>query len=139
MSSFGTRSLSRLGTCHQELQEVCFEVIPVLDFTIVWGRRGEVAQNSAFANGYSNVPWPESAHNALEPLLSDAVDVAPWHTKRPHIRWNAEREFVLLAGHILQAAAALGIELTWGGDWDSDRDLYDRNLPFDLGHFERKP
>jgi hypothetical protein len=139
VSSFGEQSLARLGTCHQELQEVCFAVIPFYDFTIIWGRRGEQAQNLAYSDGYSTKPWPESNHNAIAPLLSDAVDIAPWHEKLPHIRWNAEREFVQLSGYILQAAAALGIELTWGGDWDSDRDLYDRNLPFDLGHFERKP
>jgi hypothetical protein len=67
------------------------------------------------------------------------VDIAPWHAKRPHIRWDAEREFVLLAGHILQAAASLGISLRWGANWDQDQDLYDTNRPFDAGHFERTP
>jgi len=138
MPSFGTASLGRIETCHPEIQEVCFEVIPVYDFTVIWGRRGEGPQDEAFANGFSNVPWPESKHNAIEPLLSDAIDIAPWFTARPHIRWDHEREFIQLSGYILMAAAALGVELTWGGDWDSDRDLYDRNLPFDLGHFERK-
>ena len=137
MPSFGTRSMERLITCHVEIQEVCFEVIPVTDFTVIWGARGEEAQNEAFANGYSNVPWPESRHNAIAPGLSDAIDIAPWHTKRPHIRWDHEREFVKLSGHMMQAAAALGIQLRWGGDWDQDQDLYDRNIPFDLGHFER--
>jgi hypothetical protein len=137
MASFGTRSLERLRTCHTEIQEVCFEVIPVYDFTVIWGRRGEEPQNEAFAQGFSTKPWPESKHNALEPLLSDAIDIAPWHTTRPHIRWGNEREFVYLAGHIMQAAATLGIELIWGGNWDQDQDLYDLNKPFDLGHFER--
>jgi peptidoglycan L-alanyl-D-glutamate endopeptidase CwlK len=138
MTSFGERSLSRLATCHTEIQEVCFEVIPVYDFTIICGRRGEQAQNSAFANGYSNVSWPESRHNAIPPGLSEAIDIAPWFAKRPHIRWDHEREFIQLSGYILQAAFTLGVELRWGGDWDSDRDLYDINKPFDLGHFERK-
>jgi peptidoglycan L-alanyl-D-glutamate endopeptidase CwlK len=137
MSSFGERSLNRLTTCHAEIQEVCFEVIPVYDFTIICGRRGEMAQNSAFANGYSNAPWPESRHNAIAPLLSDAIDIAPWFAKAPHIRWDHEREFIQLSGYILQAAFTLGVELRYGGDWDSDRDLYDLNKPFDLAHFER--
>jgi hypothetical protein len=38
---------------------------------------------------------------------------------------------------MMQAAAALGVKLRWGGNWDMDDDLYDRNKPFDLGHFER--
>jgi peptidoglycan L-alanyl-D-glutamate endopeptidase CwlK len=137
MSSFGERSLSRLTTCHAELQEVCFEVIPFYNFTIIWGRRGEQAQNLAYSDGYSTKPWPESNHNAIAPLLSEAVDIAPWFAERPHIRWDHELEFVQLSGYILQAAASLGVELRYGGDWDSDRDLYDFNKPFDLGHFER--
>jgi hypothetical protein len=70
------------------------------------------------------------------PELSRAVDIAPWFSVKPHIRWDHEREFVYLAGHMMMAAAALGVDLRWGGDWDSDQDLYDSNKPFDLGHFE---
>ena len=137
MSAYGRTSLAKLETCHIEIVDVCKLVIPHYDHTIIWGRRGETTQNEAFALGFSNVPWPESNHNAIRPGLSDAVDIAPWHSIKPHIRWNAELEFVYLAGHMMMAAAALGVKLRWGGDWDADRDLYDRNRPFDLGHFER--
>ena len=137
MSAYGTTSLGRLKTCHPEIVQVCFAVIPHHDHTIIWGARGEVEQNKAFFDGYSNKPWPKSKHNAELPEFSDAVDIAPWHTATPHIRWESEREFIYLAGHMMQAAAALGIKLRWGGDWDADHDLYDINKPFDLGHFER--
>jgi len=138
MSKFGSTSLNKLETCHDEIVQVCFEVIPVYDFTVLWGARGEVAQNQAFDLGHSLVRWPNSKHNVEPPNLSDAIDIAPWHVTAPHIRWDSEREFVYLAGHVMQAAAALGVKLRWGGDWDSDHDLYDRNKPFDLGHFERR-
>jgi len=137
MNAYGPTSLARLETCHPEIVEVCFEVIPVFDHTILCGIRDEAAQDEAYRTGHSNARWPQSRHNATPPGLSDAVDIAPWHLAPPHIRWDAEREFILLAGHILQAAAALGVRLRWGGDWDQDRDLYDRNIPFDLGHYER--
>ena len=67
---------------------------------------------------------------------SRAVDIAPWNPVPPHIRWNNEREFVFLAGRMVQAARSIGVKLRWGGDWDMDNDLYDLNKPFDLGHFE---
>jgi hypothetical protein len=137
LSSFGQRSLGRLDTCPQELKEVCFEVVPVYNCTVICGARGEREQTEAYENGYSNAPWPQSKHNAVFPGKSNAIDIAPWFPDKPHIRWNHEREFVYLAGHIMQAAQTLGIELRWGGDWDQDKDLFDRNLPFDLGHFER--
>jgi hypothetical protein len=137
MSHFGKASLVKLEGCHVELVDVCKLVVPHYDHTIIWGRRGEVAQNEAFATGFSTKPWPESNHNAIPPALSEAVDIAPYHTDRPHIRWDAEREFVFLAGHMMMAAAALGVSLIWGGNWRGNQDLYDRNKPFDLGHFER--
>jgi len=137
MPRFGKASLDKLATCHSELRIVCGAVIPYMDFTIIWGARGMEPQNEAFAKGFSHVPWPESKHNAIPPDLSDAVDIAPWHTERPHIRWKNENEFIYLAGRMMQAASSLGIKLRWGGDWDRDQDLYDVNKPFDLGHFER--
>ena len=137
MPSFGTQSTARLSTVDEGLRDVCYRVIPVLDFTVIWGMRGEDAQNRCYREGTSTKPWPESLHNAVLPSLSMAVDIAPWFSERPHIRWNHEREFVKLAGHMMQAAHELGVELRWGGDWDQDQDLYDRNVPFDLGHFER--
>lgn len=137
MFNFGSRSMSRLITCHSDIQIVCHAVISHSDFTVICGRRGEEAQNEAFDTGHSRVQWPNSKHNAIEPDLSEAVDIAPWHSDMPHIRWGNEREFVSLAGRMLQAAEAIGIRLRWGGDWDMDQDLYDINKPFDLGHFER--
>jgi peptidoglycan L-alanyl-D-glutamate endopeptidase CwlK len=138
MPHFGFRSSELLATCHPEIGAICRAVIPEQDFTIICGLREEKAQAEAFVTGHSSVEWPDSKHNVVPPEeLSDAVDVAPWFMVRPHIRWDHEREFILLAGRILQAAAALSIRLRWGGDWDQDQNLYDRNVPFDLGHFER--
>jgi len=137
VSSFGSDSLAKLAGCHEEIVRVCWKVIPIYDFTVVWGARGEASQNLAFSTGFSTKPWPLSKHNAIAPELSDAIDIAPWHRDKPHIRWPNEREFIYLAGHIMQAAADWQIKIRWGGDWDSDRDLYDTNKPFDLGHFER--
>ncbi len=145
MPSFGTRSLDRLETCVPEIQTVCHEVIEVYDFTVIVGLRGKAAQEEAFNTGHSNAHWPESRHNVEDPDnpgkedpngVSQAIDIAPWFHTKPHIRWDHEREFIQLSGYMLQSAASFGIEMRWGGDWDSDHDLYDRNRPFDLGHYE---
>jgi hypothetical protein len=118
-------------------------VIPHYDYKVICGGRDEAAQNLAHAGGYSTVTWPHSRHNhrilhvdGSEELISQAVDMAPWFPELPHIRWDHEREFIYLAGYMKMAAAALGVKIRWGGDWDQDKDLYDVNKPFDLGHFE---
>ena len=137
MPVFGARSLSKLESVDPGLVMVLYRVIEYSDFTIICGARDEAAQEEAYRTGHSRARWPESKHNAIPPGLSTAVDVAPWHSAAPHIRWDALREFDCLAGRIMQAASELDVPMRWGGDWDRDQDLYDRNIPFDLGHFER--
>jgi len=131
-------------TCDQDLIDLCVAVIPHTDFTVLCGFRGEEEQNEAFETGRSRLKWPFSKHNhhVLRPDRNDysplslAVDIAPWHPDPPHIRWDNEREFVYLAGMMMQAAFERDIKLRWGGNWDMDADLYDKNVPFDLVHFE---
>jgi len=139
MPSFGTRSRARLATCHQLLVGVCEEVIQYYDFTVLCGHRGEQEQDEAFATGHSKLQFPASKHNHLddrEMPESLAVDIAPWHKTKPHIRWDNEREFTYLAGQIIMAANFFNVDIRWGGNWDRDQDLYDPNVPFDLVHFE---
>jgi len=134
---YGADSKSKLKTCHDSLVSVCLVVLPEFDHKIIWGIRGVYAQNRAYHEGFSTKLWPDSKHNNEDPEgLSSAVDIAPWYSDKPHIRWDQELEFAYLAGHMMQAAADLGIKLRWGGDWNSNDDLHDRNIPFDLGHFE---
>jgi len=134
MAEFGYRSKSRLATCHQDIIDLCLNVIDNYDFTVIWGYRSEREQNDCYDRGTSFKQFPLSKHNKNPSI---AVDVAPWHAASPHhIRWNNEREFIFLAGRFMQAADSMEIQIRWGGDWDMDDDLYDRNVPFDLGHFE---
>ena len=145
MPSFGRKSTAKLATVDEGIRLICHDVIPHYDFTVIWGLRGKDAQNHCHEIGTSSKEWPDSKHNVEDqenPGFEDpdgvslALDFAPWFTNRPHIRWDHEREFVHLAGYLMQAAAARGIRMRWGGDWDKDHDLYDVNRPFDLGHVE---
>lgn len=133
MPSFGAASLAKLDTCDPLLINICQMVIQDYDFTVLCGQRDEAEQEEAFRTGRSKLHFPQSRHNQNP---SQAVDIAPWHSDPPHIRWKSEREFCFLAGCMFQAAIACGTKLRWGGDWDRDFDLYDHNVPFDLVHFE---
>lgn len=132
--AFGRTSKVKLETCHPDLQRVAELVMSwqVMDFTIVWGHRDADAQEQAFRSGNSRVRWPNSRHNSLP---CTALDFAPYFEGR--IPWDDEFAFCYLAGLFKAAAAVLGIDLTWGGDWDSDGSTQDTGL-MDLGHVELK-
>jgi len=149
----GRTSKSRLDTCHPLLinvVEVAIVYSP-MDFTVVCGYRGEVAQNSAYANGNSTKRFPQSMHNhlsdeqdmaegyadALGIPLSLAVDVAPWIGGR--LRWDRPWESRWLNGFILgigiPLVAAHSFYLRSGVDWDMDGDQKEHKFQ-DSPHIE---
>ncbi len=130
MPKFSKRSLENLESCHEDLQELFLEVVQGYDCTILCGRRGKAAQDEAFRTGASEKEWPKSKHNAEDYEPSDAVDVAPYP-----IKWKNRKRFYHFAGYVQGIADRMGIEIRWGGDWDSDTDLDDQSF-FDLPHFE---
>lgn len=131
--SYGKASRRRLATCHHDLQHLCHELIKHRDITIISGKRGEAEQNALVADGKSKLVYPLSEHNS-EPL-STAVDMAPYHKQKPHIRWNDREEFLEFSGFVKGVAATMGIDITWGGDWDNDGEFDDQQFN-DLPHFE---
>ncbi len=128
MPAFSDSSLTKLKTCHEDIQKVAITVIKYIDFTIIHGHRDNVQQNMAYNNGHSTKKWPDSKHNKKP---STAIDIAPYP-----IDWHNKKRFYLLAGYFLGVARMMNINLRWGGDWDGDHDLDDQKL-YDLGHFER--
>ena len=120
MSSFGATSRRHRDSCHADLRHVLDDAIKRYNFSCIWGHRGEDRQNKAFADGHSTKRWPNSRHNQLP---SQAFDVIPY----PDGFKASDKEFYLLASHILASAAKLGVPLRWGGHW--------KNLK-DLAHFE---
>jgi peptidoglycan L-alanyl-D-glutamate endopeptidase CwlK len=146
MSSFayGTRSRSRLGTCHLALQEIADRALEYspYDITIVHGWRDEEEQNSLFDAGASKKRWPYSRHNKTNRptyvgeranIVSDALDFAPYIDRT--IYWNDTHIFAVVAGCFASAAITLGYRLRWGGDWDSDGKTTDQTF-MDWGHIE---
>ena len=137
--SFGEASLRKLDTVAPHLVNIARHAItstPV-DFTIVWGYRGEAQQNALFDSGASQKQFPQSKHNSQangQPAAL-ALDFAPWVDGR--IYWNDTHMFALIAGIFMACAATRGrpVELRWGGDWDSDGKTTDQTL-MDWGHIE---
>lgn len=72
---FSLKSLENLSLAHEKLQIIAIEMIKEFDFSIICSYRNEQAQNDAYANGYSELKWPKSAHNHLPSL---AIDCTPF-------------------------------------------------------------
>lgn len=117
MYKFSDKSLKKLETCHDDLQRLMMMVMRknIMDFTILEGYRGEEEQNRLKKEGKSNARYGQSKHN-LNP--SHAVDIAPYP-----IDWQDTERFALLAGIILSTAKDLGINIRWGGDFKSIKDM----------------
>ena len=129
MPRFGKRSISRLKTCDQKLQELFYEVVKHFDCSIIEGHRGEERQNKAFADGKSKVKYPNGKHNQNP---SVAVDVAPYP-----IDWSDRDRFHYFGGFVLGVAKEMGMNIRWGGDWNQDTHTKDNKFD-DLVHFEIK-
>lgn len=129
MPTFGQKSLDQLATCDERLQRVFNEVIKYVDCTVLEGHRSKELQDKYYTEGKSKKKWPNGEHNANP---SRAVDVMVYP-----IDWGEPMRQCLFAGFVLGVAKRLGIELRWGGDWDSDFNLKEHSL-FDTPHFELK-
>jgi len=133
MPKFSQTSLSKLSTCHIDLQILFKEVIKYFDCQILEGHRGQAAQDAAYAAGNSQLKYPNGKHNSI---LSNAVDVSPYP-----IDWNNHKRFYWFAGYCLGIAQKLKDEgkithkIRYGGDWDSDKEITDNKFQ-DLVHFE---
>lgn len=127
MPKFGKTSRKRLESCHPDLQRLFNEVIKHFDCTVLCGERTKEEQDEAYRTGMSTVKYPNSKHNNSP---STAVDVAPYP-----IAWKDTDRFYYFAGIVKGIAFGMGINIRWGGDWDSDTDLHDQ-IFMDLPHYE---
>lgn len=129
MANFGKRSNNNLNTAHPKLQILFREVVKHFDCSVLCGHRGEDEQNAAVEKGYSKVRFPNSKHNSNP---SKAVDVVPYP-----VDWKDRERMKYFAGVVKGLAIGMGINIRWGGDWDSDTELKDNTFQ-DLPHFEIK-
>jgi len=114
VARYSKRSLDRLATCHQDLQDLFNYVIKTEDCAILCGHRGEQEQNDAFDKGYSKLRYPHSRHNSMP---SKAVDVMPYP-----IDWGNIPRIITFGNTVLQIAKSLDIDIDWGGNWQYFKD-----------------
>lgn len=145
MPVFGKVSNERKLTCDPKLILVLDELIKQMDFIILCGTRTKEEQEDAFSRGATKVHYPDSKHNSSP---SKAVDIAPYYTEVPHVRWPDRKQrpstydkelaaFYILSSSFKITAGFLGIQVRSGFDWDGDWDLFDQNFD-DLPHHELK-
>lgn len=125
--SFSKRSEAKLETCEQPLIELAYEMIKIVDFTVLCGFRDKEKQEEAFRLNHTTKRWPYSKHNKLP---SPAMDLAPYP-----IKWDELDRFAYFAGWVMSKAKEMGILIRWGGDWDGDFHIQDHRL-IDMPHFE---
>ena len=127
MPSFGAKSKANLSECHPDLQKVFNKVIQSYDCSVIEGYRGREEQDAAFHSGKSKLQYPKSKHNR-QPAL--AADVIPYP-----VDWDDTKQFYHFAGFVQGIAEEMGIQLRWGGDWNSNRLFEDQSF-HDLPHYE---
>ncbi len=127
MPHYSQASLDKLHTCDERIQRLMREVIKHYDCTIVEGHRSHERQDELYRTGYSKVKAGQSKHNHAPSLT---IDVVPYP-----IDWKDTDRFRYFGGLVKGIATQMGIDLRWGGDWDSDNDFKDQSF-IDLPHFE---
>ena len=127
MAKFGTKSLSNLNTCDQQLIDLFTQVVQGFDCSVLEGHRTQERQDMLFDMGQSKVQYPNGKHNSTP---SQAVDVVPYP-----IDWHNRERFILFGGYVQGIALNMGIGIRWGGDWDRDHDTKEATF-FDAPHFE---
>jgi len=141
MPQFSKSSKDRLATCDHRLQEVMNHVITKFDVSILCGVRGKEDQEEAFKNGFTKVHYPNSRHNKTPSQAVDALTCpVTWEDLKGLTPDELRRAYVLasqahVAGYIRGYAAAKGIDITWGGDWNRNGKL--ETIEFmDIPHYQ---
>ena len=142
MPVFGNSSLKKLIGVHPHLVKVIEESIkesPV-DFCIVYGVRTTQQQKDLYDLGRTKVnpdgksvkkpmgnivtqkngTTNKSNHQVKESGFGHAVDFVPYIKGK--MDWNANKEFKLIADHILVTAKCLGVAVVAGLYWKSFKD-----------------
>jgi len=129
MASLGKTSISRLQTCHKDLQSIVLAVAATEQILVVCGARTKEEQAELFKKGLTKTLNSKHLVNEKSPL-SRAIDIAPYP-----VDWNNIASFYALSEKVLLKAKELGIKIRFGGDWNMDGSYKDNKFN-DLLHYE---
>ena len=132
MPMFSERSTIKLRTCDPLLVNLFLAVVADFDCTVLCGHRSQLEQDEVYHRGLSQLLFPHSRHNKIP---SEAVDVVPYFSQKPHIRWDDLQSFCLFAGFVLGVASQKGIYVRWGGNFNMSDDIHSNKF-VDMPHFE---
>ena len=133
-----TRSLNTLATVHPDMQRVVKRAIEIstVDFIVVQGKRtwdeqarlygqGRTVNQMAVAGlpvvyaqpGKPKVTWTMKSNH----LSGKAVDLVAW--VNGGISWDTTKGYYQVIAHAMKTAARdLGVDINWGGDWQTNKD-----------------
>lgn len=134
MPKYSDLSKTRLAQAHPKLQELFNEVIKDYDCTVLCGMRTITQQKALVAKGASRTMnsrhIPRKDKGTGDEAFCRAVDVITYP-----VNWGDWKAHYYFGGIVKGIALKMGINIRWGGDWDSDNDLKDQRFN-DLVHFE---
>ena len=137
MPNFGPHSLAVLQDAHPDLVRVLTEVIRHADCTVLNSIRSVERQREFVRKGLSKTM--ASKHLPGPDGKARACDVAPYPqrwsetTGAKMTTWEVDQ--VYFGGFVMGVAAALGVPLRYGGDWNRDAAQIGAGFR-DLDHFE---
>jgi peptidoglycan L-alanyl-D-glutamate endopeptidase CwlK len=105
----------RLAKVDLRLVDVVMKVGESRDVLVLEGARSKEDEQKAIDSGHSSLTDPMDSKHVIDSIsrpLALAVDLAP-----VPLIWTDLAAFDGLAADVKIAAQALGIVVTWGGDW----------------------
>lgn len=135
MNIFDHTSAERLSHAHPLLQKLMNAAREKSAFMILQSQRGRLAQEEAYAKGFSQVHFGDSAHNWSP---SVALDIAPLPLSWDAAPSNLNRWRTLQMEIIKPVAKELGIPIRQGIDWNRNGILTDESF-IDRPHVELYP
>lgn len=130
------RSLRSYNELHPMLKKLVDEVLKEADITLVDGSRGRAEQEMALKNGFSKVPFGQSAHN-FKPAI--AMDVYASPIPSPIDQPQYIKKLITLQMDIIRPTAKrLSIPIRQGLDWNMNGILTDEKFR-DYPHVELHP
>lgn len=135
MPSFTSeRSLRVRGEISPGLGSVVDSAIIHVDFSLICGSRDLQQQQRMFyekKSKFDGIKLKSKHQVTEEDPLAHAFDFIP----APFTHWHDRPIFTHYAGFFLGIGWEKGVELRWGGDWDSDFRWTDQTF-HDLPHIE---
>ena len=132
---FDARSEASLAQTHPLLVKMHREAIKEFDYVVTDSRRGEIAQEAAFASGNTKVHFGNSAHNWTPALASDCYP-APIPKNMNTAAYRAK--LVAMQRVFKKVADRLGIKIRQGADFNMDGN-WSNDKFVDLPHVELHP